>query len=1656
MSNSPYLVGSNHAASGGSTTLAVSVATSVASNDSILVGVLVSIAAVTPTVGPDTAGNVYTLVKSDTTETAAQLFLFESDGANPLASGVDSIPVVYSANTSVQGAIVVGDNNVSTADKIVIAHGSSTAPSSGSSGTLSQAEEHAIAFICDAAAGNAPTWATPWSSNVLANIEGGTTTRLSAAFTTVTATTALTASGTITSAVWAAALATTLVDAVSVGFVCSDGVQGEAYSQTLEDATGGSGSYTWSVTGTLPTGLSLSGAVISGTPTVPGVYTFTVNATDAHSMVGSATQTVIILASGAITAASTPLAGNLLARDDSDFSAATAGTWAALTNASSVAYTTHAAVTGAGSLKWTATADGETEVNTGFYLVRPNKPYIVSGYLMPCGQRDCQIGVAWYTSGNTLIRTDIGADNPSDSIAWQPVNAPVTSPSNAAKCKIVALVQEANKGDVTHLDLVYLAQANAQVLIDWENGTASSTSVAGSDFMDVSPWLRMDQGITLMRGRQDGISEIQAGSGSFSLQNDNGFFTRFKSTSLVSVLNGDATLQRRCQVNLADENGVWYTRCDGPLSQLSYTFDNTGKTNILQVSTTDVLAPLNREESLSCWTREQVLNNGPMLHWALNDTGSTGGTGVGAETSGNNGPSMRVRDTDTTANATITWNDSTGGVETLADAVGASSASDGSTFWAPGTNQPNSLIRGLAGGRAGPISTPLPNVTFKPTLVTETLADQFVGNTGFSLRATLPEDMIITPTADGLDYSFEGYFTVDPYVAAHNSASFNYGPYAILTLWDSATGACVICSVQNTNSSDHLAFFVELFNQPPSFSVANFSANTAPGHTAFLEGSIAPPDTVNPIPHHLVLQIQGDPSAPAVTGWLDGQPIGSGSFALETGQIFDTICLAGEAVGYGTHYGSLSCFQVYDYLLTLDQITQDCRLGQYGMWEATTDDCVARLAKFANIPPFWNNAQESHNGLSLTEYFDVTGSNPLSAMQIYEQAEQGLLFVDASGLLQFHTRDWRMGYGAPDLLLPPDTFDADMGYEVIDQFMVNEQGVASAVFTTGTGYTNQESKDEYGSYATSTATSPVQLPLISWSRAYAQLGVSAFEFSATPNMTDFAAFAANARSDPWLLPGQLTVDLQTLSKASTGIGISDLYALEIDNMISPSGSLPASFPDQNASYEWFVEGISETITNKSRTIQFYTSPAEAQRCWVPGDTTYGVLGETSRLGVSAADTGTPIADGKSVAHDGGYPYSLPVFGSGKLNNPSGNGHQFIGANDIRGLTDNMRKIVHPPMWCVAVTTNQIVTSGARTSPQVFWDTLYVDTEGGMGLIPGWPNWYVVTVPGYYDLDAFCAWHAMGVAATVCQGYYLIAQRGAQKLAAGSGTPVTNGAYVCPVGSQNPTINGSTSFEGNNLSTRLYLGVGDMIALAAEQSTGVSQQLSTAFGGSMFSGIYRGTSVSDDQVQISSTVTGGTVSTGGGKGGTTGGTPPSGQTGSGGSTVVTTTKTYHNTHTYSYYGDQLGYQRKDSDGLCYQGDPQAGIGSEASQVIWPASTIAADLTGATVKSVTLTAHNEHTWYGSGGVLMLGWAASGSGGSTFNPSNGGGHRGVSQIAWAEGATKTVNLDASWATRFRDNGQTYFVLGSPGDTSLEHYGYWQGGPSSWTLTITYTKAA
>jgi hypothetical protein len=72
------------------------------------------------------------------------------------------------------------------------------------------------------------------------------------------------------------------------------GSSGVAYSPITFTQTGGVGAVTFSQTGALPTGMSFSGGVLSGTPTQTGSFPITVTATDSNGCQGSHNYTLVV------------------------------------------------------------------------------------------------------------------------------------------------------------------------------------------------------------------------------------------------------------------------------------------------------------------------------------------------------------------------------------------------------------------------------------------------------------------------------------------------------------------------------------------------------------------------------------------------------------------------------------------------------------------------------------------------------------------------------------------------------------------------------------------------------------------------------------------------------------------------------------------------------------------------------------------------------------------------------------------------------------------------------------------------------------------------------------------------------------------------------------------------------------------------------------------------------------------------------------------------------------------------------------------------------------------------------------------------------------------------------------------------------------------
>jgi hypothetical protein len=140
------------------------------------------------------------------------------------------------------------------------------------------------------------------------------------------------------------------------------GTAGVSYLATQFTQTGGVGTKTYSGTGTLPTGMSLtSGGLLSGTPLQTGSFNFTVAATDANGCTGKSSYTLVIICPVIkVSPASVPPAVQYVAYAPVQFSQA--GGVGAVTFSTASSLPTGMSLSPAGVLSGTATQAGSFSI----------------------------------------------------------------------------------------------------------------------------------------------------------------------------------------------------------------------------------------------------------------------------------------------------------------------------------------------------------------------------------------------------------------------------------------------------------------------------------------------------------------------------------------------------------------------------------------------------------------------------------------------------------------------------------------------------------------------------------------------------------------------------------------------------------------------------------------------------------------------------------------------------------------------------------------------------------------------------------------------------------------------------------------------------------------------------------------------------------------------------------------------------------------------------------------------------------------------------------------------------------------------------------------------------------------------------------------------
>jgi hypothetical protein len=172
-------------------------------------------------------------------------------------------------------------------------------------------------------------------------------------------------------------------------------------------------------------------------------------------------------------------------------------------------------------------------------------------------------------------------------------------------------------------------------------------------------------------------------------------------------------------------------------------------------------------------------------------------------------------------------------------------------------------------------------------------------------------------------------------------------------------------------------------------------------------------------------------------------------------------------------------------------------------------------------------------------------------------------------------------------------------------------------------------------------------------------------------------------------------------------------------------------------------------------------------------------------------------------------------------------------------------------------------------------------------------------------------------------------------------------------------------------------------------------------------------------------------------------------------VATYTKTYKATWSGSYdgSGSYVSYYGTEAHQGYYSG---AGNGNQRSLIGFNSSQIKSDLSGATIKSVKLTAYAEHWYYNDGGTAVIGTHNYTGRPSSWSSGHVNDNRQQS-TGWPKPGKRTVTLTSGFGTDLKSGAATGIAFGPGPTTDVRYYGRftgWDGGSNAPYLTITYTK--
>jgi hypothetical protein len=297
----------------------------------------------------------------------------------------------------------------------------------------------------------------------------------------------------------------------------------------------------------------------------------------------------------------------------------------------------------------------------------------------------------------------------------------------------------------------------------------------------------------------------------------------------------------------------------------------------------------------------------------------------------------------------------------------------------------------------------------------------------------------------------------------------------------------------------------------------------------------------------------------------------------------NTTFTVGGGGGYATFNGTLSMAVFYSASFSVVRSAAHVSaLSGFPGESGTTR--ITRLAGYANLPVGTLDAS-----LTNVAGVDTTGVFAWAALQQVADAEMGLDFFDGSGNLTFHNRNRVPAKATPDLTLDKQYLLPGVQPVIDDQQLINYlQGTSTATGapqiarSVTSEVTNNHGRYDPGGVEYLVLTDQEVLDRINW--------------------------IVGLFAEPTTRYGTLTINLYKMTPA---LAQSVLSAIELNCWLRVT-SMPTQNTDGSTT-DVIVEGFTERQDGDTWTLECNVVSRALFSAWILGDSTYSVLGSTTRL-----------------------------------------------------------------------------------------------------------------------------------------------------------------------------------------------------------------------------------------------------------------------------------------------------------------------------------------------------------------------------------------------------------------------------------------------------------